>query len=99
MEVLTANFVVMSRNAKQLAELVHQLKVCVLHLSDIARELDIFWDGDANKEFNKAVGDDLMVVQGVILKVEVSVQRLQTAISEYQKTENIVNQMIGGIRI
>lgn len=99
MVVLKAEYVQMNHSVKKLAELYAGLKKEIEQLKKSAEHLELSWKGDANAVFMLRMEEDFFKLSILQESVSKAIQLLAAAIGEYQKTEGIIEQKIGGIRI
>lgn len=99
MVLLAANYVRIKQDTDKLAGLYSSLQREIRIMQSSLRGLDIFWDGDANAEFHMVLNEDFALIAVLCINIRNAISLLDEAVSEYQKTEFIVNQMIGGIHV
>ncbi len=99
MILLRAEYTKMCTAAEQLRELCNLLKK---HLESLAKSVDcleLAWDGDANAAFMLRMQEDFIKLHLLRESAEVMTGLLLSAIEEYQKTELVIEQKIGGIKV
>lgn len=99
MELLSVNYKNLLGSSKELRKKCLLVEEDVSRVCDITQELDIFWDGDANAQFITAINENLIFMETVIINVRTVISDLIKIIEEYQDTEKVVSQIVGGIRI
>lgn len=96
---INIDYVKLNENNIRLNELNENLLLCISHLEMVTDNLEIFWEGEADNNFHTAINTDYAAFKLLINDIEGSIKRLQEGLDSYQKTEVLVNQMIGGIKL
>ena len=94
MEILSVDYMALMNRAKELAKHIDMVEGNIKDLNDVTKDLNIFWDGEANNEFVVAIGEDVaktVVLLGVIRQ---TIKLIIMAINEYQTTEKVIKQII-----
>lgn len=94
MEILSVDYMALMNRAKELAKHIDTVEGNIKDLNDVTKDLNIFWDGEANNEFVVAIGEDVaktVVLLGVIRQ---TIKLIIMAINEYQTTEKVIKQII-----
>jgi len=89
----------MNRKAFRLAGLCASLELRIEELRESAGRLELFWDGEANAAFILAMEEDFFKICVLQTYVKQAAGLLIMAVMDYQKTELIIQQKIGGIKI
>ena len=97
--VVMAQYGAINQKTQELKNLYLEMNREIRRMNHIVTDLDIFWDGDAQAEFLLAYNRGFTMISAIMLKISKTIELLLWALSEYQKTENIIEQMIGGIRL
>lgn len=64
-------------------------------LNDCSKDLDIFWDGEANTAFISALGRDIADAMIIIMKLRETCRLVTQALEIYLSNEKEVQRMIG----
>lgn len=99
MELLSVDYRNLLSCSKELREKCLMVERNISKVCDITQELDIFWDGDANAQFVTVINENLIFMESVIINIRTVISDLIRIIEEYQDTEKVVSQIVGGIRI
>lgn len=99
MIVLKAEYVQMNLALKRLGELGFGLKKQIESLKQSVEHLELSWEGGANAAFMLRMEEDFFKLSILQENVNKAVLLLAAAVKEYQITEGIIEQKIGGIRI
>lgn len=67
------------------------------NLRETVTNLQIPWEGDANKYYVLRLQSDFSEAERILDRVESAVRLLTMATEDYQKTEHMVSQLIGGM--
>ena len=68
-------------------------------LKESAGHLHIPWEGEANRIYLLRLNADLLECDRVLQKMLQAKELLRVTIEEYQKTEGVISQMIGGMKL
>ncbi len=99
MILLRAEYAKMCTTAERLRELCSGLKKHLESLEKSVGRLELTWDGDANAAFMLQMQEDFIKLHLLRESAEVMTGLLLSAIEEYQKTELVIEQKIGGIKV
>jgi len=97
--VLRAEYAKMCIAGERLQKLCRKL---ARHLEDMKKSVDrleLAWDGEANAAFLLRTEGDFFKLYLLQESAQAAADFLLSAVEEYQKTEFIIEQKIGGIRI
>ena len=64
-------------------------------LTDHSKDLDIFWDGDANTAFMAALGSDIANALVILVKLRMTLKLVADALEIYSSNEREVQRIIG----
>ena len=87
-----------------LADLGHLLDITfrlneeIEKIAGYTADLDIFWDGDANSAYIQKIGEDLLDMNVIMIRVRNAVKSGVLALDLYQKNEKEIIRMIGDMR-
>lgn len=93
-----ADYAAINKETDRLSSLYQQMHKEIRRMNRIIKDLDIFWDGEAQASFELTYSKGFAVVSTIMLNIYDVIELLKWILSEYQKTEHMVEQMIGGIR-
>ncbi len=99
MAVLRAEYAKLCMAGERLQELCRGL---AKHLEDMKKSVDrleLAWDSEANAAFLLRTEEDFFKLYLLQESARETADFLLSAVEEYQKTEFIIEQKIGGIRI
>ncbi len=99
MVVLKAEYALMRTAAVRLRELCFELARHLKSLKVSADRLEHAWEGEANEIFRLRMEEDFFYLKMLQKRAETAAELLLSAVREYQKTELLIEQKIGGIRI
>ena len=99
MEGFGINYVIFSKRLKEAGNRLFSLSQEISGLAEYVRNLDIFWNGDANNAYRIKVFGDIARMGECIEEVIELVTLCDEAVKAYQETEKVIAQMIGGFRI
>ena len=68
-------------------------------IAEYTADLDIFWDGDANSAFIAGIGEDLLDIDAIMMRIRGTVRAAVKVLDIYQKNEKEIKRMIGDFRI
>ena len=91
---ITAQFTVMKKNAEQLCTLNAKLATELRNINYMASRLDIFWDGDANAEYNRRIVEDIAFMAGCCESAGVLINVINKALERYMLAENTVAMLV-----
>lgn len=94
MEIYSADYHAFYQKMNQLTDHFAQLSELVAELSENTACLDIFWDGDANSAFVAAVGEDLVMADGLLIRIRDSIRLLRRVFGIYMDNEKEVKRMM-----
>ena len=97
MEVISADYVGMLKEADELTNCRKKLGDEIRRLKYVMNDLDIFWDGEANEEFHLTLNEDFAVMETLLFGIKISSNLLKQAVSDYVDTENEINMLIGDV--
>lgn len=93
-----ADYSAINRATDQLSDLYRRMNKEIFLMNRIIKNLDIFWDGDAQAAFGLTYSKGFTNISVIMLNIYDAIELLKWVVNEYQKTENMIEQMIGGIR-
>ncbi len=96
---LYSEYVEMKQKQEQFASLYLRLGEQVELIVKTARALSLPWEGEANKLYLLRLQADLIRIEKIMGRIFMAAEMLKEAIGEYQKTEGVVAEVIGGIRL
>ncbi len=99
MYLLQADYLKMSVLSEQLHEVSNGMQSCMDSLIKSVKRMELSWKGEANAAFLLQMQEDFFTMQVFINGLKSAADQLSEIIREYQKTEAIIEQKIGGIRI
>lgn len=99
MEVLCVDYVQLMDRARNLYELLSITIDYMGELNDVVKDLDIFWEGEANDEFITAIGEDIAKASVLLDRLRQIIRLIVTAFDEYQETEKVISQMIKEVNV
>jgi len=97
METLVADYVGMINRANELSYRARELSTEIDRLRYVINDIDIFWEGLANEEFQIAMNEDFVVMEALCVKIRYSSGLIKNAVNEYVLAENYISQLIGGL--
>lgn len=89
----------MQNCSSKLSEQYQKLYDTVSKLKDTVLNMQIPWEGEANKAYVIRLRMDFTEAEKILEHVASAVTVLSEATDAYQKTEHMVGQLIGGIRL
>ena len=98
MECLSVEYVSLNGKLKELFGLYMKLSEEIENIAQITEEMDIFWDGGANTAYVSRIGEDLVTMEGVMIRIRKTLKTVQSAHAIYLQAERAVQSMIGRIR-
>lgn len=99
MESLNVDYVLLQEKGKLAQHTCVKIKSNLKDIAEKIADLDIFWDGDSNATFITAINSDIAYAMTLLVKIQDNLKLLSSAIEEYQNTEIIVHNIIGGLKI
>lgn len=99
MEGFSINYVIFQKRLHEVAAHLNSLGKEINSLTEYVENLDIFWDGDANNAYKIRVYSDIDKMNACIENTYELMKMCDEAVANYQETEKVVMQMIGGFRI
>lgn len=94
MSDIHAQFTVMKKNAEQLHNLNVRLATELRNINYLASKLDIFWDGDANAEYNRRIVEDIAYMAGCCESAGVMIGVINKALGRYTLAEDTVAMIL-----
>lgn len=84
----------MRDSCAEMEDCCHEIYSVLSDLVDVTKNLDIFWDGDANSSFITQVNEDLIHSETILYALRECIKLFGEAISEYQNIERTVGRII-----
>lgn len=97
MEVISVNYMLLKDQLRFLALRCMDIEQNMKDVAEATENMDIFWNGDANATFVMGINEDIASIEALILKIRGAVKLLNEALKEYQETEKVIEQIIGGL--
>lgn len=97
MDCLSVEYIAFCEKAKKLSQLFIRLSSEIESIARFTDSMDIFWDGDANTAFTARIGEDLVTMEAVMVRIRKAVLSSHKALEIYLQAEKEVNIMIGEI--
>lgn len=99
MDILKAEYSYMRDSCVRMEDRCHEIYNVLSNLVDTTKDLDIFWDGDANSSFITQINEDLIHSETILYSLRESIRVFGEAISEYQNVERTIGKIIEDIRL
>lgn len=87
----------MQQESVSLQERFERLRIQIDRLKEAATNLQIPWEGEANKHYVLRLQSDFSEAERILRRMESTIQLLAAATEDYQKTEHMIHQLIGGM--
>lgn len=84
----------MRSSVEKLYGLYERLRQEITDIGSITKDLDIFWDGDANSAYNVKVAGDLIEMGAVVMKIRDTIRCADRIFDLYMANEKEVAGMI-----
>ena len=98
MDRLNVEYTRLSADLERLSDKTFRLNEEISRIAEYTADLDIFWDGDANSAFIQRIGEDLLDMDVIAIRVRNAVKSAFSALDLYQRNEKEIIRMIGEIR-
>ena len=89
------DYVSFRNGTRQLSELFMKLGKEVEAIAGYTAELDIFWDGEANKAYIGRVGQNLFAIAEITVKIRDTIRILGLVLDIYMENEKRIQRLIG----
>lgn len=89
----------MEKKRLEYSSLYKQLEEAINGFIRVATDINIPWEGDANKAYITRLKSDTQWLSSVLYRINEAGELLQIAVSEYQKSERDIEQIIGEVGI
>lgn len=89
------DYVSFCNRTRQLSELFIKLGEEVEAIAAYTAELDIFWDGGANKAYIGRVGQNLFAIGEITVKIRDTIRILCRVLDIYMENETRIQRLIG----
>lgn len=96
MEGFSINYVLINMKLREIGDHINAFSEEIRKLTEYAENLDIFWDGDANDAYKIRLYGDIGWMMSTVSKVTELMEMCDKALTSYQETEKVIQQMIGG---
>ncbi len=94
---LFSEYVEMKNKQEQFSALYLQLAEQIEVIVKTVRALSIPWEGEANRRYLMRLEADLIRIENIMGRLYFASDMLREMIAQYQKTEGVIAEMIGGI--
>lgn len=95
MEILNVDYIKLDASLDRLSQLSLSLSQEIGRIAEYTTNLDIFWDGDANSAYIAKIGEDLIEIDTIMMRIRSVVKTAVKALDLYQKNEKEIKKMIG----
>ncbi|MBR4574118.1 MAG: hypothetical protein IKO16_04345 [Lachnospiraceae bacterium] len=99
MSILTVDYVSFRNSTGQIMDLFLKIGDEVDHIVDYTKELDIFWDGEANSAYIGRVGSDITAIAEIAVKIRDTIRLLGMILDIYMENEREVQKLLGECRL
>ncbi len=93
------DYALFCNRTRQLSELFMKLGKEVEAITCYTAELDIFWDGGANKAYIGRVGQNLSAIGEITVKIRDTIRILGLVLDIYMENETRIQRLIGEYKI
>ncbi len=97
MDCLSIEYAAFCERSQKLSQLFLKLVSEIESIAGFTDSMDIFWDGSANTAYVARIGEDLVAMEAVMIRIRKTVQTTQKALNIYLQAEKEVRIMIGEI--
>lgn len=98
MSVLAVNYKSLCSEVESVSQKCIAFEAELRKLGEQVENLDIFWDGTTNEEFMGRLSEDILYMEGLVLTIRDCIRLVYECISQYQETEGVIRQIIGGMK-
>lgn len=89
----------LNKDIQSIEACLKDIKKAMTEMKSEVAELDSMWDGDANKEFNKAFRDDMQVLNDAYKEIKEIVAYEKNARKQYNSCETKVGALVDSITV
>lgn len=89
----------LNNTRRELQAKLDKIRRDIVHISDDMGTLNSMWEGDAHEAFSQQVNDDIRFLMEACDGIQSVINYENTAVTEYDKCESQVADVISGIRI
>lgn len=97
--VIYVEYSMLSVRLRELGRLISELETNIRNIVDLTDKVDIFWDGDSNAIFVAGLNENIACIETMIMKLRNTIKLVDDAIEDYQETEKVIENIIGGLKI
>ena len=89
----------LNQTSRELQAKLDKIRKDIEHISNDLNTLNSMWEGDAHQTFAQQVGDDISFLNSACENIQHIINYESNAVTEYNRCENQVSDLISQIRI